>query len=86
MNTPHVRFDAQKLLPSGCSPNESWENPSKFGGKDCLIPISVDLIDGMIQELGGEELLQFVSREWSDFCASIYENDLGAPAITFQNV
>lgn len=84
INAHHVRHVKDKILPSGCSPNESYNSPAKFNGQNCLIPVETDVIDGLMQELGGEESLLFVSQEFGELCRTVYEN-IGSPSLSLHS-
>lgn len=83
MNAHLSRHDPEKLLPSGCTPNEAYNNPGKWGGRDCLIPVEVKVIDEMITELGGEDLLEFVSQVLAKKYEEVYE-EIGSPTLSLR--
>ena len=85
MNTSKVRYDRNKRLPSGVSPNEVYALPGKWGLQDCLRPVDVSLIPGMKESLGGEALLKFVDDEYDSLAWAAYAH-IGSPPITRHNI
>ena len=74
-----------KYGPSGMSKNIAYSMPEKWGGVDQLLPVDLDLIRAMKQELGGDAILEFVSEEFSRTAEAAYER-LGVVELTFHNI
>ncbi|PPR07995.1 hypothetical protein CVT24_002686 [Panaeolus cyanescens] len=88
LNNHVVRYNKDKKLPSGSSPNVNMALFGEKGGEWCLQSIS-DSDMGIIQHLkdtaGGEELLWFVTPEYSARAQSIFDT-LPYSKLSFQNV
>lgn len=52
------------MNPSGVAPNVCYALPQKYGGKNCLQAVNVQMIRGLMEDTGGEELIQFMSLEY----------------------
>ena len=58
---------------------------SQFGGENCLQPMDTKIIDALIKEIGGDEILHFVTPAYAQQAQAIY-NNLQIDELTFQNV
>ncbi len=84
-NAARMRKDNKKAGPSGCSRNEVFSLPHKYGLKDDLLPIDADVVRDIKKAMGGDELLQFVPRELSERFEAAYAT-LGVEKLTMENV
>ena len=80
-----VRKDRGKKLPSGVSPNIAYALYEQYGGEDCLQLIDRDFVKSLMEDIGGEELIRFVSVEYAARAQAAF-GTLGFPTLTFQNV
>ncbi|KAG1725924.1 hypothetical protein EDB19DRAFT_1914861 [Suillus lakei] len=85
LNTHTVRFDRNKILPSGVSPNVAMALHKDYHVEDCLQSVDRDIVKNLMVEIGGEDLICFVDTEYSAHAQSIFD-DLGFIGLTFQNV
>lgn len=83
-NSHVIRLDRSKSNPSGVAPNVAYELFEKYGGEDCLQPVDSDVVHTLMEELGGEELVLFVSREYAAKAQSICDT-LGLRDLNMQN-
>lgn len=84
-NSYKSRKDNSKAGPSGMSRNNAFFMPESWGGKNCLLPVDLEVVREIKKELGGDEILEFVSREFSDRAEAAYQT-LGVQDLTFDNV
>jgi len=84
-NSAKMHKDKSKPGPSGMLRNQAYSLPGKWGGRDCLIPINVQVIWELKQTLGGDAILEFTSAEFSEKAKDAYDN-LGLNELTFMNV
>lgn len=47
------------------SHNEVFAMLEKWGGHNCLLPVDVEVIHQIKEEMGGDSLLEFVTDEYS---------------------
>ncbi|KAG6891912.1 hypothetical protein C0995_006716, partial [Termitomyces sp. Mi166 len=57
----------------------------QWGGKNCLLPIDVDVIRKMKKEMGGDQLLAFSTSEFAERVEAAYAT-LKVQDLTFENV
>lgn len=84
-NNHVIRKDREKKLPSGVSPNVAYTLFSQYGGQNCLQPVDRAFVKSLMDDMGGKELIQFVSVEYAERAASVFES-LAYLELTFQNV
>jgi hypothetical protein len=84
-NNHVTRKDRGKQLPSGCSPHVAMALYSQFDAENCLQPVDTKVIDALIAEIGGDDILQFVTPAYAKQAQGIYD-DLQVGELTFQNV
>jgi hypothetical protein len=84
-NNHVTRKDHGKQLPSGCSPHVAMALYSQYGGENCLQPVDTKIIDALIAEIGGDEILEFVTPAFAKQAQGIYDV-LQVGELTFQNV
>jgi hypothetical protein len=78
--------DNSKAGPSGLSRNDAFSLPSRWGGKNCLLPIqNLDVIRELKEAMGGESLLHFVTPDFAACAERAYEQ-LSVTELTMQNV
>ena len=75
----------EKPGPSGMSCNEAFAIPEKWGGCNCLLPIDVDIVHQIKEEMGGDSLLEFVTDEYLQQAQTAYDT-LGIQKLTLENV
>ena len=79
------RKDNSKPGPSGMSRNAVFSMPECWGGRNCLLPIDVAVIQEIKEVMGGDEILEFVSCKFSEHAEAAYES-LHVQDLTFENV
>jgi hypothetical protein len=84
-NGARMRKDKSKPGPSGMSRDHAYLFPESWGGRDCLLPVDVQVIREMKEALGGDSLLEFVSAEFANRAQVAYDT-LNISKLTFQNV
>lgn len=85
-NGARMRKNKNKPGPSGMSRNEAFSLPEKWGGRNCLLPVNVNIIRDIKDAMGGDEILEFTTAEFSEQCKSIFD-ELGFSSIlSFENV
>jgi hypothetical protein len=84
-NDHKVRTDRTKLIPSGVAPNVAYSLHNAYGGENCLEAVDRDVIDGLMQELGGEDLIHFVPAAYEAKAIEVFES-LNITDLTLQNV
>lgn len=84
-NDHRVRFDRNKKLPSGVSPNIAYTLHKKYGGENYLQPVNTAIVRELMVELGGEELIQFVSPEYAVCAQGVYDR-LNIGELTLENI
>jgi hypothetical protein len=85
INNHKVRSDKFKMNPSGISPNVCYSLCQENGGENCLQKVDVEVIRGLMRDIGGEELIQFVTPEYAQHAQSIYDM-LNVTKLGFDNV
>ena len=63
-NNHYVRKDRNKKNPSGVAPNVAMALPHKYNGVNCLQAVDASLIWKLKDDLGGDDLIKFVSEEF----------------------
>jgi hypothetical protein len=84
-NNHVVRKDRGKKLPSGVSPNIAYTLYKEYGGENCLQPIDPNFVKSLMEGIGGEDLIRFVSVEYAAHAQAVFET-LGFVALSFHNV
>jgi hypothetical protein len=64
-NNHVVRLDCSKLIPSGVAPSVAYSLYEKYGGEFCLQLVDKAVIRKLMEELGGEDLIHFVSADYA---------------------
>ena len=79
-NGVRMRKDREKAGPSGMSRNEAFSLPESWGGRNCLLKVDMGVIRELKEAMGGDEILNFVSVEFSQRAQAAYDtlkiNDL----------
>jgi hypothetical protein len=73
------------MNPSGVSPNVCYSLCTKYGGQNCLQPVDVSVVQGLMNDIGGEELVQFVTPEYAACAQGIFDT-LNIQRLGFENV
>ena len=84
-NGVRVRKMRNKPGPSGMSRNEAYSLPEKWGGRNCLIPVDLSLIREMKEQLGGPDIMNFTSADFSQRAQMVYDT-IQITKLSFQNV
>ncbi|KAF9487145.1 hypothetical protein BDN71DRAFT_1405132, partial [Pleurotus eryngii] len=84
-NVHKIRFDKEKKLPSGDSPNTFMADYPKYHGEWCLQAVDKETIAKLMDALGGEDLVKFIPDKEFNQAQEIY-NGLGAPKLTYDNI
>ena len=80
-----MRKDNEKEGPFGMSRNEAFSLPENWGGRDCLLKVDVAVIRELKEAMGGDEMLEFVSAEFSQRAQAAYDT-LGVVDLDLENV
>ncbi|KZT40293.1 hypothetical protein SISSUDRAFT_983506 [Sistotremastrum suecicum HHB10207 ss-3] len=83
-NSRKIRRQPEKHGPSGASHNRTFNFPELFDGKSQLIEVDRKVIDILLADHEGRELVRFVP-EWFENMADEAHNHLGSPDITLEN-
>jgi hypothetical protein len=84
-NAARMRKDNLNPGPSGMSRDQAFALPERWGGRNCLLQVDVEVIRKMKEDIGGEALLEFVSVEFSQRAQLAYDS-LGISELTFENI
>lgn len=79
------RRDANKPGPSGMSRNDAFSQPERWGGKNCLLPVDVSIVQEIKEAMGGDSILEFVTPEFSERAQAAYDS-LGVMDLNTENV
>lgn len=84
-NDHKVRSDNVKVLPSGVSPNVAFALFHKYGGENCLQQVDPAIVQNLMEEIGGEALIQFVTPEYAAKAQAAYDT-LHITSLTLENI
>ena len=84
-NNAPMRTQHDKDGPSGMSRNAAYIFPEKWGAKDYLMPVDLELVRSVKERVGGASLLQFTTQEFADQ-AEVAFNGLELSKLSFLNV
>jgi hypothetical protein len=84
-NCHKTRYDSTKQLPSGVSPDVAYSLYEEYGAQNCLQPVDPDVVQNLMDAIGGEDLIRFVSVEYAARAQEVFDS-LEVPKITFHNV
>ncbi|KAG6848069.1 hypothetical protein H0H93_003660 [Arthromyces matolae] len=74
-----------KLLPSGVSPNIAYQLPHDYNGENQLQKVQVDVLHQLMEEIGGEALIRFVTPEYARRAQAVYDS-LQISSLSYENV
>jgi len=77
--------DKAKAGSSGMSRNEAFSMPENWGGRNCLLPIDVNVIREIKEAMGGDALLEFTTPEFAARAQAAYDT-LAISELTLANV
>lgn len=80
-----TRLDRKKKLPSGVSPNVAYTLYQEYDAENCLQHVDVDVVQKLMDNIGGEELIRFVSIEYAVRAKEVFKS-LNVPKLTFENI
>lgn len=84
-NNHRVRTDKGKYLPSGVSPNIAFSLYHKYRGENGLQHVDREVIAKLMEDIGGEDLIRFVSVDYAAHAQQIY-NNLDFPKLSLSNI
>jgi len=84
-NCHKIRYDSTSLLPSGVSPEVAYSLYEDYGAQNCLQPVDPDVVQNLMDELGGEDVIRFVSVAYAARAQEVFDS-LDVPKIMFENV
>jgi hypothetical protein len=67
------------------SRNEAFSMPQNWGGRNCLLEVDVDVIHQIKEEMGGDQLLEFVSPDFSQRAQTAYDS-LNIQDLSMENI
>lgn len=80
-----MRKNNNKAGPSSISRNEAFFLPQNWGGRNCLLPVDLDVIRELKVAMGGDSVLDFVTPEFSERAKAAYDS-LNILSLTVENV
>lgn len=83
-NGAPMRKNTSKAGPSGISRNTAYSLPGEWGGRECLLKVDVSIVRKIMEELGGDELLEFTPPEFRERAEAVFR-DLGISKLTMEN-
>ncbi|KAG1871660.1 hypothetical protein F4604DRAFT_1881097 [Suillus subluteus] len=84
-NNHHVHKDSSKKLPSGISPNVAFALHDEYQAENCLQEVDCEVVRQLMESIGGEDLIRFVSVKYENHAQTIFMN-LGFKELSFHNV
>jgi hypothetical protein len=84
MNCHTTRYDRNKKIPSGVSPDVAVALCTEYGGENCLQPVDVDIVQQLMDDIG-DDAIHFVSAEYADRAQEVFES-LGVTKLSFENI
>ncbi|KAJ7166545.1 hypothetical protein C8R43DRAFT_878000 [Mycena crocata] len=72
-NAAPMRKQKEKPGPSGMSRQEAFTLYEDWGGKNCILPIPRDVVEGMIADLGGDSLLEFTKPAFTAIAQEVLD-------------
>ena len=85
LNSHPTWLDCSKYLPSGVLPNVAYTLYQEYDAEHCLQPVNVYVVQNLMDDIDGEELIHFVSVEYAMHAQEVF-NSLNVPKLTFENV
>lgn len=86
-NNHKIRKQKEKRLPSGVSPIYAYTCPNRFGGRECLQPVCMQVIEGLMKDLEPEMKAYSdwgVPREFADVAEQLLVA-IGVPKVEMSN-
>ena len=80
----HVRFQKNRLLPTGGTHGNFYRHPERWGGRDQLVPVDLTVVDSLIEKHMPPRLFQFGTDEMVALCESLYAG-IGSPEVSAVN-
>ncbi|TCD69267.1 hypothetical protein EIP91_008202 [Steccherinum ochraceum] len=84
-NNHRSRKDRNKARPTGITPSVALALHADHGGINCLQAIDGEIVGHLIEDIGGEEIVRFVSKTFERRAAAVLEA-LGIREVTMANV
>ena len=84
-NCHKIHYDSAKQLPSGVSPDVMYALYEDYNAQNCLQPVDPDVVQSLMDEIGGEDVIRFVSAAYAAHAQEIFDS-FNVPKITFENV
>ncbi|KAF9047219.1 hypothetical protein BDP27DRAFT_1243497 [Rhodocollybia butyracea] len=84
-NNHRVRKDRGKYLPSGTSPNIAFALYQQYEGDFGLQAADRNVIAQLMEDMGGEDLIRFVSVEYATKAQQVYDS-LDLPKLAMNNI
>ncbi|KAJ6632401.1 hypothetical protein B0H10DRAFT_2159630 [Mycena sp. CBHHK59/15] len=73
-NGVKMRKQSNKPGPSVMSCNTAFSLPEKWGGRDCLLKVDLDVVRQMKQDMGGDGLIAFSTPEFAERAQTVYDS------------
>ena len=73
-NNHVVRKDKEKKLPSGVSLDVAYTLYEQYRGKQCLQPVDCNFVKALMEAIGGEDLIHFVSVEYAAQAQAVFDD------------
>lgn len=71
MNCHTTRYDRNKKIPSGVSPDVAVSLCTEYAGENCLQPVNVDVVQQLMDDIG-DDVLRFVPAEYADRAQEVF--------------
>lgn len=84
-NNHRVRKESAKNHPSGVSPNVAFALYADYQAENCLQVVDCETVKQLMDSIGGEDLIRFVSVEYENHAETVFAN-LGFKVLSFHNV
>ncbi len=84
-NSHKVRYDKNKVLPSGVSPNVAYALLDRYNAVDCLQKVDRLVVREIMDAMGGDDLIRFVDAEFAVRAQNAFDV-LRLPTVTLDNV
>ncbi|EDR01177.1 uncharacterized protein LACBIDRAFT_333521 [Laccaria bicolor S238N-H82] len=82
---PRTTPGKSKSLPKGVTPHLAYSFPEKYGATNCLQSIETGIVEGLMKEIGGGELVEFVPLAYAAKAEAVYFS-LGLGELTLTNI
>ena len=84
MNCHATRYDRNKKLPSGVSPDVAIALCTEYGGEDCLQPVDINVVQQLMDDIG-DDAIRFVPAEYANRAQNVFAT-LGVAKLSLENV